>query len=132
MNMLKRTAIILIIILICFISFIGIYQKKLNKMENIIPEYLLGMEYGEKRVVRLDVDLGTKTIYYDENGNEIEHIHEDGEDEESIISEEVLVNKEEAKTKENFEKLKVFLKKDLKIWVQVNITFDKMMVEILQ
>ncbi len=114
MNMLKRTAIILIIILICFISFIGIYQKKLNKMENIIPEYLLGMEYGEKRVVRLDVDLGTKTIYYDENGNEIEHIHEDGEDEESIISEEVLVNKEEAKTKENFEKTKSILKKRLK------------------
>ncbi len=88
-NKLKIIALVLVILLIMLVSFIGIYQKKLNKMENILPEYILGMDFGEKRVIRLDVNQGTEIVYYDENGNEIEHTHEEGEEhseEENITS----------------------------------------------
>lgn len=116
-NILKIITIALIILLISLISFVGIYQKKLNKMENILPEYKLSMDFTGERAIRLDVSQGTKTVYLDENGNEIEHIHEEGEEhseEENITSKEVLINSEEALNDANYAKAKEIIKKRLK------------------
>lgn len=116
-NTLKTITLVLIILLICLISFVGIYQKKLNRWENILPEYQLGMDFGGARAVRLDVDLGTQTLYFDENGNQVEHTHEEGEEhseEEKITEKEVLVNPEEVLNSQNYAKVKEILQKRLK------------------
>lgn len=112
-NILKKITIILIIILISLISFIGIYQKKLNKMENILPEYKLGMDFAERRAVRLDIDLSTETEYYNEDGSL--HVHDDEEEShEGLIEKEVAVNSQESLNEQNYAIAKEIIKKRLK------------------
>lgn len=115
-NILKKITIILVIILISLISFIGIYQKKLNKMENILPEYKLGMDFAERRAVRLDIDLSTETEYYNEDGSL--HVHDDEggteESHEGLIEKEVAINPQESLNEQNYAKSKEIIKKRLK------------------
>ena len=112
-NAVKTVLIISIIILISLISFVGIYVKKTNKYENIIPNYNLGMDLGQKRVVTLKVNKGKKTIIYDKDGKEVSSIPE-GEDESNYKKEEVIVNPEERLTQENYEKAKNVIEERLK------------------
>ncbi len=76
-NILKKIAIILLVLLISLISFAGFYVKELNRMVNAIPEYKVGMDFGETREIRLDIGDHVETKYYDENGNEVEN-NDDG------------------------------------------------------
>ena len=119
-NYLRTLAIILIIILLSLISFVGIYQKKLNKYENVIPDYETGMEFGKRRSIILKVDDSTQTIYYDKEGNIVEHTHEEGEEhvegeelEEGHTSEEIPVNSQDVLTEENFNLTKSIILKRL-------------------
>lgn len=115
-NKVKIITIAFIILLVCLISFVGIYQRELNQMKNILPDYQFGMEFGGARAVRLDVKLGTETRYYDENGNEVEHNHEEGEEhseEENLTEKQVPINSEEVLTSENYAKAKKIIKKRL-------------------
>ena len=119
-NYLRTLAIILIIILLSLISFVGIYQKKLNKYENVIPDYETGMEFGKRRSIILKVDDSTQTIYYDKEGNIVEHTHEEGEEhvegeelEEGHTSEEIPVTSQDVLTEENFNLTKSIILKRL-------------------
>jgi hypothetical protein len=58
MKKIKKLTIILIIVLICLISFVGVYIQKQNRMENIIKEYDLGMNLSGYREVRLTLTDG--------------------------------------------------------------------------
>ena len=124
---LKLCAIILLIILLSLVSFLGIYQKKLNKYVNILPEYKLGTEFVGERVIKTEVSVGTKTVYYDAEGNlldeshEHEHEHAEGEehsDEENLhegeTTEEVPINVPEILTKDNYNLTKQIITKRLK------------------
>ena len=112
-NAVKVVLIISIIVLILLISFVGIYVKKTNKYENIIPNYNLGMDLGQKRVITLKVNSGKKTIIYDKDGKEVSSIPE-GEDESNYKKEEVIINPEEKLTEENYKKAKNIIEERLK------------------
>ncbi len=119
-NFLRTLTIILIIILLSIISFIGIYQKKLNKYENVIPDYQTGMEFGKRREVILKVDDTTETVYYDAEGNVVEHTHEEGEEHsedeelpEGQTTKEVPINSQDILIAENFNLTKTIIENRL-------------------
>ena len=109
-NSLKKLTIILLILLISIISFVGVYAQKLNRMENVMPKYKIGMDFGKIHEVRLSVDRSTNTKYYDADGNEVD---EPSEETEGITSKKVAVNPEEVLTAENFAKVKEIMTKRL-------------------
>lgn len=55
-NSLKSILAILVIILLCLVSFGGIYIKDRNVMKNWLPEYTLGMDTGNYNIVKLNVE----------------------------------------------------------------------------
>lgn len=101
---LKTIAVIILIMMISLISFVGIYVKKLNKMENIVPDYKLGMDFAEKRITNLHIDTSSNTIYYDADGNKVEEEAEGGS------SKQVPVNQSEVLNSENYQKSKEIMK----------------------
>lgn len=101
---LKTIAVIILIMMISLISFVGIYVKKLNKMENIVPDYKLSMDFAEKRITNLHIDTSSDTIYYDADGNEVEEEAEGGS------SKQVPVNQSEVLNSENYRKSKEIMK----------------------
>lgn len=107
-DILKRTAVIMLIILISLISFLGVYVKKLNKMENIVPEYIYSMDFKNRRIVKMDVDTSTKTIYYDKEKNVVDSEVEGG------TTEQIAVNDQNILTAENFIKSKEIIDNRLK------------------
>ena len=104
---LKLTLIILLIILISIISFVGVFIQKTKFMENILPEYQLGMDLRGGRVVTIEVSDETETVYYDKDGNVVDEEAEDGS------SEEVPVNSQEILTIDNYNRTKEIIEKRL-------------------
>jgi hypothetical protein len=112
-NVLKIITIVLLIILLALISFVGIYKKGLNKYVNILPEYLLGMDFTGSRVVRFNIDTGTKTVYYDQDGNVVEKDEEEDTVAEGLREEEIVINPEEVLNEKNYKLVKEIIKKRL-------------------
>lgn len=104
---LKVTFIILVIILISLISFGGIYLQKMKFVENIIPDYQLGMDLAGGRLVTLGVDTSKNTVIYDKDGKVVET---EGE---GTTKKEEPVNPEDALTQENYNKVKQVIQKRL-------------------
>lgn len=104
---LKIIFITLLIILLSIISFVGLYIQNTKSMDNILPEYILGMDLRGHRAITLEVSDATETIYYDKDGNVVDEEAEDG------TSEEVPVNDETALTHENYSKTKEIVEKRL-------------------
>lgn len=48
--------IILLVAIISLASFLGIYKKDEYKVTNIVPEYILGMEFTDSRVINFEVN----------------------------------------------------------------------------
>ncbi len=111
-NVIKVTLIISIVILLSLISFVGIYMKKTNQYLNIMPEYELGMDVGQRRVVTLKVNKGTSTTIYDEKGKKVSSIPE-GADESKYKKEEKVINPDNVLTEENYENAKKVIEKRL-------------------
>ena len=67
LKILGRILTITIIILLAFISFVGIYKTDKNSMKNIIPDYELGMElYGSRHIVaKADTSNSEDVLNYD-------------------------------------------------------------------
>lgn len=98
--------ILLTIVLISILSFGGLYVKKQNRMDNILPDYLLGIDLNGGREVHLKIDDTTNEVVYDKDGKIIESpTDEDKENKENKV-ENIPVNKQESLTAENFEKSK--------------------------
>lgn len=108
-NRLKITLSILVIILICAISFGGIYIQNKGRINNIIPEYSLGMDLLGARKIGIIVDDTVNTVIYDAEGNVVT---EEGE---GTTTKEEPVNPTENLTKENFEKAKEIVNKRLQL-----------------
>ena len=69
-------------------------------MENLLPEYKLGMDLYGHRAISVGVSDKTETVYYDENGNEV------SSDTKGATKKEVPVNSEELLIKDNYFKTK--------------------------
>jgi len=110
-NKLKLVLVILIIVLVSMISFGGIYVQKKNKMDNIVPEYVLGKDLKGFRRIELKVSEEIKeTIKYDEQGNVIT---DDNLETHVSRVEEIKVNEPLSLTEENFQKSKQIIEKRL-------------------
>ena len=106
----KKTLIILTIILLSMISFVGIYVKDKNQIKNIMPEYLLSRDLNGYRRIELKVsDEIKETIKYNEAGEVIS----DEEEETVYRVEEKKVNEDEILTEANYEKTKEIIEKRL-------------------
>lgn len=107
MKALKRTLIILVIILLALISFGGIFIQKTKFVENILPEFKLGAELSGTRNIGLVVSTATDTIIYDKDGNVVE---KEGEE---TTKQKVPVNPTETLTEENYRLAKEVIEKRL-------------------
>ena len=64
--------VILLVVIISFASFVGIYKKKDYKVVNVVPKYTLGMQFNNSRKVTFTVDDSTKTKILDSEEEEAE------------------------------------------------------------
>ena len=111
------TTIILAIIIISIASFGGIYKLKEYKVVNVVPDYLLSMEFNNSRVANFSVSNEVaETKIYDKDGNEItekqdgiEYTEENGY---KIV--ETKVNTEESLNDSNYKLSKKIIEKRLK------------------
>ena len=101
---LKSILAILVIILLCLVSFGGIYAKDKNIMKNILPEYVLGMDLDTNTVIKLDVvkdedDSSENIEESDETEEDVEATVDDTED----VVEDVADTETEVETAEEEE-----------------------------
>lgn len=111
------TTIILAIIIISVASFGGIYKLKEYKVVNVIPNYLLGMEFKNSRVANFTVsDEIAETKIYDKDGNEVTEKQDGVEytEENGYKTVETKVNSEENLNKSNYKLSKKILENRLK------------------
>lgn len=113
-NTTLKILVILIIVALCLISFVGIYAKNQNRMENILPEFLLGMNLEGSRVVALAPDTSTKEVIYDSEGKvATDGKNDDGSLKEGYTKKDEPVNIQEVLTSDNFIKVKNIIDKRL-------------------
>lgn len=107
---------IIIVALIMFASFFGVYKKNENgKRINILPGYKLGMEFGKTRVITAEVSQEVTTTIYDAEGNTV--TPEEGKEyteEEGYTTVEKAVNPSSNKKLENYKKAKKIIEQRLK------------------
>lgn len=119
---LRNILISFIVLLICLVSFIGIYVQNKNEMVNIIPDYLLGVDLKGGRIVELKVSDEKNTVIRDKDGNIVENtknaegneMTDDELKEKEYTKSEEPVNSEDKLTEENYEKSKQIIEKRLK------------------
>ena len=63
--------VILLIAIISIASFAGIYKKQDYRVVNVVPNYKLGMEFENSRIVKFEVDNSINTTIYDKDGKEV-------------------------------------------------------------
>ena len=79
---LKSILAILVIILICLVSFGGIYTKDKNVMKNVLPDYVLGMDLDTDTIIKLDVvkDEDSSSEGEDESADDDTKVEESSQD----------------------------------------------------
>ena len=107
----RISIIILAVILVSIISFVGVYVQNQNRMENVVPEYQLGMDLKGARKIVVSVSDEAEEIKYDANGSVIPDTDTTTE---VAKTEEKPVNAEENKTAENYKKSRQIIEKRLK------------------
>ena len=107
--------IILVLALLMFASFFGVYKKNENgEKVNLLPNLKLGMEFGQTRTITANVSEQTTKTIYDAEGNIItpeggvEYTEEAG-----YKTVETPVNDASIKTLENYRKTKDIIEKRL-------------------
>ena len=107
---LKLVTKILAIITICLISFVGIYNQKLNKMENVVKDYAKSKDLTGYREITFDVSNATKVL--DESGNVVgntDSIDDSTIERNKYTKSEEKVNSDDILNEENFDKVqKIF------------------------
>ena len=107
--------IVLAIVVLVLASFLGVYVLKTFKVSNVIPNYDLGMEFSEKRIVEYEVDSSIKeSKIYDSEGNLVEQ--EEGveyTEENGYKIVDIMMNDEAVLTTENYQNSKNIFKNKL-------------------
>lgn len=112
---LKLITEILAIIVICLISFVGIYTKNANRMENQVKDYDLSKDLKGYRELVFKVSDATEVL--DSNGKVVGNTDEYTDssiETNSYQKSENKINASEDLTKENYEKAKSIIEKRLK------------------
>lgn len=126
-NNLKVVTMVLIVILICLVSFVGIYVQKGNKMQNIVKDYSLSKDLKGYRQIMFKVSNAKKVV--DKDGKYIGDT--DSYDDDSIKSNKYKktddVNPKENLTEENYELTKSVIEKRLNKFkiADYNLSLDK-------
>lgn len=105
-------SIILLIVIITLASFLGIYKKQDYKVSNVVPDYILGMEFANSRVLNFRINQAVEsTTIYDSEGNEVTEKEEGVEytEENGYKVVENKVNPDDVLNKENYKKSKSIL-----------------------
>ncbi len=109
--------VILLIAIITSASILGIYKKQEYKVTDIVPKYILGMEFTKSRIIDIKVDKSNEsTTIYDKDGNEVTEKQDGVEytEENGYTVVENKVNKDEVLTQENYKLSKKILESRLK------------------
>lgn len=109
--------VILLVAIITSASILGIYRKQEYKVANIVPEYILGMEFTKSRIIDVKVDKSNEsTTIYDKDGNEVTEKQDGVEytEENGYTVVENKVNKDEILTQDNYKLSKKILEDRLK------------------
>ena len=114
MKTVKILTITCAVILISMISFVGIYQKDKNKMENKVKDYSYSMALNGARTIKLKINTETKEVIKDSNGNTIESATDEEIEKNGYKKETVPNNGEEVLTADNYKKSKEIIEKRLK------------------
>ncbi len=112
-KVLKLITKILIIVLVSLVSFIGVYVKVQNRMENKVKDYQLGMDLKGSRVFSIKVNKGKETIIKDKDGNIVEEATDEEISKNGYTKEEKVINAEEVLNLENYKKTKEIIEKRL-------------------
>lgn len=124
---LKSILAILVIVLVCLISLGGIYVKKNNVMNNVLPDYVLGKDLDGSIIVKLDVNKSedsSEDTKEDENSdsegdsqenNESQNTDENASEDQSETKTENGQAEQNIYTVENYNKTKQIIEKRLKI-----------------
>lgn len=107
---LKMILLVLVIVLISIIGFVGVYVQNKNAINNVLPEYKLGMDLNGYRRIELRMSDEKTTIKYDKDGNVIPS---NDITTEVASSEEKSVNDDSVKNEENYKKVKQIIKQRL-------------------
>lgn len=112
-NYLKISLILLVILMVLLIGYIGIYVPIQNRIENILPDYQWGRDIKGSRVLSFKVDTSTEEVVKDQDGNVIESATDEEIEQNGYTKVEEPINKEEALTVENYDKVKDIMEKRL-------------------
>lgn len=108
--------IILVVALLMFASFFGVYKKNENgEKVNVLSNLKTGMEFGQTRVITADVSEKTTKTIYDAEGKVV--TEEEGveyTEEAGYKTVQNPVNDETVKTLDNYKKTKKIIEKRLK------------------
>ena len=72
-------------------ALLGVYSKDLISYDSALPDYILSSELTGKRVTYFKIDDASEDKIYDKDGNEVEEIPEDA-NEEDYTTESVKIN----------------------------------------
>ena len=112
---LKLITEILAIVVICLVSFVGIYTQKANKMENQVKEYELSKDLKGYRELVFKVSDATEVL--DSNGKVVgntDNYTDSTIESNSYQKSENKINNDADLTEENYEKTKSIIEKRLK------------------
>ena len=112
-NKLTTITIILLILLITMVGFFGVYKIDKGAVNNEVKSYELSMNAEGKRQLALELDTETTTTIKDSQGNVIESATDEEISQNGYTKEEIPINKPEALTVENYNKVKEILGKRL-------------------
>ncbi len=108
--------IILIVALLMFASFFGVYKKNENgEKVSILPNLKLGMEFGKTRVITASVNNNVNKVVYDAEGNVVKQ--EEGveyTEENGYKIQETPINADSVKTVDNYKRAEKIIEKRLK------------------
>lgn len=115
-KIIKIITVILLILIISIASFAGIYKLKDYKVINVVPDYILGMEFTDSRLINLEVNKTVETKIYDKDGNEVTEQEEGIEytEENGYTTVENKINSDDKLNSESYKKTKSILKNRLK------------------
>lgn len=109
----KITTIVLLIVLISMIGFFGIYAKNKNTISNTVKDYTYAMDLEGARNIKLQLNTSSKEVIKDSEGKIIESATDEEIEKNGYVKEQVPNNSEDAKTEENYKKVKTIIEKRL-------------------
>ncbi len=118
-GILKRVVALLIVLLMCLVSFFGIYKRDLNGWKNVLPDYEVSKELTGSRNFSFVVDDSTEEQEIAQESSEetqetTEEAETETETEKTPETTEVPVNKEEDLNLKNYEKARTIIEQRVK------------------